>query len=375
MSTSATTTAPTSGGIWRYYRFATYAALAVYGLVAVYAGMTHNWGAMLTVALLAVVEISLSFDNAIVNAQYVERLSPVWRVRFLRYGILIAVVGMRLLFPIIIVSLSALISPTRVVAMALTDPRAYAASLEGAHTTLVVFGGIYLWQLFLNFFLNGEDKDATWLVWLEEPLEWIGNRTKRIELIVSTVALITVGILGRVWSNHLATVLIAGGTSILLFQAVGYLGGKLEGESEEDESGAPSAKAQLRNLTGRAALFTFFFLELQDAMFSFDGVLGGFAFTLLIVLIMAGLGIGALFVRSMTIHLVDTGALAKFRYLGNGAFWAIGVLPFSMWFGFPDYLTGGISIALIILALLHSGVANQRDGLGFFSATGEPSVA
>jgi hypothetical protein len=356
--------------VWRYYRFATLAALVVYGLVAVYAAAIHDFGALAIVALLAVVEISLSFDNALVNSIYVQRLSPEWQVRFLRYGILIAVVGMRLLFPIIVVSLSNLVNPVHVVVTAFTNERAYAASLQGGHIPLVVFGGVYLLQIFLNFFL-GAEKDVTWLVWLERPLERVGKMTEAIELIVSGTAAVAVGILAAVWSAHAVSVVVAGASSIALFQLIGYAGSKLEGESEEKEAGTQSTKTQLRNLTGRAAAFTFLYLELQDAMFSFDGVLGAFAFTLLMVLVMAGLGIGALFVRSMTIHLVDTGALAKLRYLGNGAFWAIGFLPFSMWFGFPAYVTGGVSVLLILAAVGHSGLANRSEGLGFFSATGE----
>jgi hypothetical protein len=346
----------------------------VYGLTAIYAAAIHDWGAMGIVLLLAVLEISLSFDNAIVNSIYVQRLSPEWQVRFLRYGIWIAVVGMRFLFPIVVVSLSNLINPVHVVVTAFTDERAYAASLERGHVPLVVFGGIYLLQIFLNFFL-GEEKDVTWLVWLERPLERVGSATERIELIVSGAAAVTVAVLAAVWSARVVSVVVAGASSIALFQAVGYIGGKLEGAGEEgggeDGSAASRPKAEIRNLTGRAAAFTFLYLELQDAMFSFDGVLGAFALTVLMVLIMAGLGIGALYVRSMTIHLVETGALAKFRYLGNGAFWAIGVLPFAMWFGFPDYVTGGVSALLILAAVAHSGVANQREGAGFFSSTGE----
>jgi hypothetical protein len=357
----------TRKSLWRYYRFATLAALTVYGLVAVYAGATRNWGAMAIVGLLAVLEIALSFDNALVNSIYVQRLSPEWQVRFLRYGILVAVLGMRLLFPIAVVSLTGLTNPVHVVVTAFSDPHAYAASLRAVHIPLVVFGGIYLLQIFLNYFLDAEEKDATWLVWLERPLERIGSMTERTALIVSGAAAVAIGILAAAWSRHAVSVVVAGASSIALFQLVGYLGGKLAGEA----GGAGEAGASLRDLTGRAAVFTFLYLELQDSMFSFDGVLGAFAFTLLVVLIMAGLGIGALYVRSMTIHLVESGALQKLRYLGNGAFWAIGILPFSMWFGFPDYVTGGLSVLLILAAVGHSGVANQRDGLDFFSATGE----
>jgi len=354
--------------VWRYYRFATIAAAFVLGLVAVYSVLTGNMQALLIVALLAVLEVSLSFDNALVNATYVGRLSSEWQQRFLRWGILIAVVGMRLLFPIAVVSLSGLISPLRVVVMAFTDPHAYANHLQHAHVPLVVFGGVYLLQIFLTFMLNAEEKEATWLKWLEKPLERIGEKSGKPALIVFAGASITVAVLSAAWSNHLTAVLIAGVSSIILYQTVSWIGGKFDEDEDGDAEDDSNTGKALTNLTGKAAFFTFCYLELQDAMFSFDGVMGAFAFTLIVALIMAGLCIGALYVRSMTIHLVDTGALAEFPYLGNGAFWAIGALPFAMWFGFPDLVTGGISVFLIGAALLHSVYDKRR---GVFDATGK----
>jgi hypothetical protein len=354
MSDSQDTNHRTS--VWSYYRFAVLATLVIYGAVAVYAVLSKNWDWLYIVPLLAVVEVTLSFDNAVVNAKYVQRLSPRWQKRFLLWGILIAVVGMRLLFPIIVVTATALMNPIHVVELAFTDPRAYADALESAHVPLVVFGGIYLFQIFLTFVLDHK-KEINWLTWAEKPFEWFGKRVSNLNYVVVPVSFLIVGTLPLVWPNHWLAVLISGCSAIVLYQAVSFAGDLIEGDNDG------VVDRSIRNQTGRAAVFTFMYLELQDAMFSFDGVLGAFAFTVLIVLIMAGLGIGALYVRSMTIHLVETEALAKFPYLGNGAFWAIGFLPFAMWFRFPEYITGGVAFLLITAAFLHSVYDNHRKAV------------
>ena len=70
------------------------------------------------------------------------------------------------------------------------------------------------------------------------------------------------------------------------------------------------------------------YLEVLDASFSIDGVIGAFAFTLSVPLILIGNGIGAFVVREVTIRGIDT--IEKFAYLKNGAMYSIGVLGFFM---------------------------------------------
>ena len=350
--------------MWKqYYRFATFGSATVYALVAVYAVATGNYGALGIVALLAVLEVSLSFDNAIANARYVVRLNQQWQERFLTWGIFIAVFGMRLLFPVLVVSATAGANPLEVTKIAITDPKAYAVGFEHAHVPLVVFGGIYLLQIFINYMANKAEKEATWLP-IERVFEFAGSKVNPRLLAFFAAVLAVVCLANFQWPDHKVTVYLWGAGSIALFQLVAWIGDKLGGDEDDDEedkgdeaeagTATGSKSNQLLNLSGRAAAMVFLYLELQDAMFSFDGIMGAFAFTLLVVLILAGNGIGALFVRSMTIQLVRTNSLAEFPFLGGGAYFAIGILPFAMWFELPDFLIGGVTVLLIAAAVVHS---------------------
>ena len=124
-------------------------------------------------AILIVLEVSVSFDNAVVNATVLARMSPFWQKIFLTVGVLIAVFGMRLVFPLLIVGITAHLSPTEAVQLALeraacTSPGTYAYLLHEAHPAIAAFGGMFLLMLFLDFIF--EEREITWLTWLERPL-------------------------------------------------------------------------------------------------------------------------------------------------------------------------------------------------------------
>ena len=103
-------------------------------------------------SILAVLEVSLSFDNAVVNAVKLEKMSLKWRQRFLTWGIAIAVFGMRFLFPILVVSIFSKLSMIEVANIALHDANKYAGYLHATHAPIVTFGGLFLIMLFLNYF-------------------------------------------------------------------------------------------------------------------------------------------------------------------------------------------------------------------------------
>ena len=111
--------------------------------------------------------------------------------------------------------------------------------------------------------------------------------------------------------------------------------------------------------TFSSGLLGFCYLEVLDATFSLDGVLGAFAITQDILIIFAGLGIGALYVRSMTIYLVRHQVLAKFKYLEHGAHYAIGFLAIMLFikiFGhIPEWIIATGSIGIVILSVLPRG--------------------
>ena len=107
------------------------------------------------------------------------------------------------------------------------------------------------------------------------------------------------------------------------------------------------------------------YLEVLDASFSLDGVIGAFAITNEIVLIIAGLGAGAVWVRSLTVYLMRSGALAKYRYLEHGAHWAILALGVIMLIKLyhvepPEWFTGSLGLIVISVAILSSVLESRR---------------
>lgn len=111
-------------------------------------------------------------------------------------------------------------------------------------------------------------------------------------------------------------------------------------------------------------LISFIYLELIDASFSLDGVLGAFALSKDIIIISIGLAIGAMFVRSLTIMLVEKKTLAQFIYLEAGAHWAIGALSILMLVSavreVPEVLTGLIGLLFIVGAFISSIMHNKK---------------
>lgn len=306
-----------------------------------------GWRALLIATLLSVMEVSLSFDNAVVNATVLRRMSPVWQRRFLTWGILIAVFGMRLVFPVVIVAVAAGLGVVEVTRMALTEPVEYARHLKEAHIPIAAFGGIFLLLVFLDFVFD-EAKDVHWLVWIERRLSAIG----RLEAVAVGVALGALLVAQFFLPEHeRLTAMVAGVTGAITFVVVKGLAGVAGGADLADGAVARSGAA------------AFLYLEVLDASFSLDGVIGAFAMTTDVVVIMIGLAIGALFVRTLTVQMVERGTLENYRYLEHGAHWGIGALAVimivSMRVEVPELVTGLIGVSLIGLSLL-SSIAYRR---------------
>jgi hypothetical protein len=123
----------------------------------------------------------------------------------------------------------------------------------------------------------------------------------------------------------------------------------------------PSETAEI----SRHGLMGFMYLEILDASFSFDGVIGAFAISSNIFIIMIGLAIGAMFVRSLTVYFVVHKTLAKFVYLEHGAHYAIGFLALVMFlkviYHVPEWITGTIGISLIAASFFHSIYENRKN--------------
>ena len=322
--------------------------------IAAWWGYSHGgMGGMITTlsitAILAVMEISLSFDNAVVNASVLKGWDEFWKKIFLTVGILIAVFGMRLVFPIVIVAVTADLGMMQVIDLALNNPQEYSARLMAHHAEISAFGGIFLLLVFLNFIFD--DKDVHWFDWLESRLVKLGKVDAMSVFVALIVLMIAVS-----WASaeQSSAVLIAGVWGILVYLGVQVVSGMLEGDLEEDLENEGSGAAATSAIM-KGGIIGFLYLEILDASFSFDGVIGAFAITNDVIVIMLVLAIGAMFVRSMTIFLVDKGTLDEFIYLEHGAHYAIGALAIimllSVKFHVPEIITGLIGIAFIGFAL------------------------
>ncbi|MCX5382686.1 DUF475 domain-containing protein [Streptomyces sp. NBC_00083] len=337
-----------------------------------------GWTALGVVAILAVLEISLSFDNAVVNAGILKKMNAFWQKIFLTVGVLIAVFGMRLLFPVVIVAISAKIGPIDAVDLALNDADRYQQLVTDAHPSIAAFGGMFLFMIFLDFIF--EDRDIKWLAWLERPLAKLG----KIDMLSVCIALIALLVASMTVATHAhqhggghvdkaQTVLISGIAGLITYLVVGGLSGYFENRLEEDEEREHEQEEEARRtgskvsavaMAGKAAFFMFLYLEVLDASFSFDGVIGAFAITNDIVLMALGLGIGAMYVRSLTVYLVRQGTLDDYVYLEHGAHYAIGalavILLVTIQYEINDVITGLVGVVLIAWSFLSSVRRNRR---------------
>ena len=310
--------------------------------------------AVLSVAILCVLEISLSFDNAVLNASKLKDMDEKWKQWFVRWGMIIAIFGMRLVLPILIVSVLGRINPYEAVKMGLTDPKQYSKVLSSSHHLIAAFGGGFLLMVALGFYL-GEDKDSHWIKWIEEPLSKLG----KFGIIgQSIVTLLTIfGISFSTDGHEQLMFNISGVCGVVLFLAIHFLQEYLEGRDEK-----------LASVTGAAVksgIAGALYLEILDASLSFDGLIAAFAISDMFLVIMLGLGVGAFFVRSMTLHLLDSGHLAELRYLEHGAFSAIFILAALMLANFvvnvPEWVTGLLGVVLLGIAVLHSVYLNKKE--------------
>ncbi|AXQ69831.1 membrane protein [Caulobacter phage CcrSC] len=307
----------------------------------------------ITVAVLAILEVSLSFDNAVVNAHVLENWDEKWRKIFLTWGILIAVFGMRLLFPIAIVSVAAHMSPVDATVMALTDPAKYAATLTGVHYMVAAFGGVFLLKVGLTHFLDKE-KDHHWLGPIERFLSKIGMLDSAEIMIVLIAVLALAGILP---AEERYGYIFAGALGLVTYLATKAVGTLATGGGD------------VADKVIKAGIGGFIYLEVLDASFSFDGVIGAFALTNNIVWITVGLFVGAFAVRELTLLAVDRGTLQAYPHLEHGAFWAIialgGLMLISPVFEVPEWITGLLGAIIIGAAFITSLIENkkQADGL------------
>ncbi len=345
--------------MFRFYKGSILFTVVCLALAALYGWQLHGtvsgmMSLLWIVFVLSILEISLSFDNAVVNATVLQEMDAVWQRRFLTWGMLIAVFGMRIVFPLAIVAIAAGLGPVEAVQLSLNNPREYEAIVSSAHVGIAGFGGAFLAMVGLSFFFDS-DKEVHWIKGLES---WLSKYSSIKALEIALLLLVIYGISLLLEPAEAMTFLVAGMLGLVSFIAVEAIGTIMEmREAAHRAAGA----------VVRSGLGGFLYLNVLDASFSFDGVIGAFALSNNMVVIALGLSIGAMFVRSMTIMLVQKGTLAEYRFLEHGAFWAIialgGIMLASAKFHIPEAITGLIGAAMIGLSLWWSVRWNRRHGV------------
>lgn len=325
-----------------------------YGLY-LFGNFPQALGVVFIMVVLGVLEVSLSIDNAIVNAKVLQGMDEVWRQRFVTWGMLFAVGIMRLVFPILIVSLAGNIGMIEAVQLAISDQTKYSEVLSSAHILIAGFGGAFLLLVALDYFFDAE-KDIHWVHFLESKLTKFGARK-------STSIVVTIGILYYFYtilpSHEALSFFMSGILGIIIHELVKFLGDLMESENSED--------IDLTGVVAKNGLASFLYLEVLDASFSMDSCIGALVISTDIFIIAGGLAIGALAVRSMTLQLVANGTLNEYKYLEHGAFYAILTLAIIMFMStlihIPEVVTGILSVSFIVAAVYHSVIINKRESL------------
>lgn len=357
--------------MFKYFKFAILAAFVVYASMFGYIGLTVGVAAAFAMVYLSmtlsVVEVAVSFDNAVVNATHLHRMNAFWRKMFLTLGILVAVVGMRFYLPLQIVSIIGDISLSESLSMAINEGDKFATLIKESADSVHGFGGAFLLMVALAFFVDHE-KDEHWIPAIEKPLQWLGKLSVilRLDAVKAVEAAITLGLAAIVWkvtqSEKFFFAAVAGVGVFYVIDIVKVLIEKLD------------ERLQTSNAKWIAGgLGTFIYLEILDASFSFDGVIAAFAISNNLFVIAAGLGVGAMFVRSMTMMLDETGTLKTFRFMENGAFIAILILAVTMFvnlfYHLPEWFVAVTSVLSIGGATYHSWLLDKKEAAQAPAAT------
>ena len=326
----------------KYFKEASLVSLLAIVLIATLGYLEGGVDRMLDYAFLAgvlgILEISLSVDNAVVNAKTLATMDALWRRRFIVWGIPVAVIGMRMIFPVLIVSAVGQLNPIDAVYLAFDDPNTYNRILHGSQYYLSGFGGTFLLLISLKYFID-EEKDSHWIGFIEKPLAAMGFLGITAGLALA-IALIFTTVIGGLYGSELLIGSVGGFIAFTAVEAISEVTGSLAGS------------------TAKAGIGGFIYLEVLDSSFSFDGVMGALALTTNIIVIAVGLGIGAMFVRSMTVMLVEEGTLTEYCYLEHGAFYAILFLAVVMFVKLfipvPELVTGLTGVVILALAIWSS---------------------
>ena len=257
---------------------------------------------------LVVFEVVNSVDNAVVNATVLKTMSVLWRKRFLFIGIFTSVFLVRFLLPLAIVGISVPNISLQEMFLAFSGQSDVAArAIEIQKPVILAFGGVFLLFLYLHWlFLEKKEPLFIERFLKEKHGVWF--------FAIASVLLVLIMYLARANSTMMLAAAIGSATFFIVYG--------LKETAEKNEAHLLAGGNGLSNLS------KFVYLEVLDTTFSFDGVVGAFAFTINLLLILIGLGIGAIVVRELTIKGIDS--ISKYKYLKNGALTSIGFLGIFM---------------------------------------------
>ena len=300
------------------------------------------------ILVLAALEVSLSFDNAVVNAKQLEKMSDIWKKRFLTWGIAIAVFGMRFFIPLALVSLLGGLSLIESLLLAFNNPHKYKEILESSHVLIAAFGGSFLLAVALNFFIDRE-KEHHWFHSIEARLQKLGSMNSIVLISSLAIGIVLQSVLPLQDRLSFITWYIYG---LLTYEAIGVLHKLISPRDSEQEA------VTLQSTVVKQGFIGFLYLEVLDISFSLDSLIGSLALSSDIVIIMLGLGIGSFFVRSLTIYLLEKKVLSQFKYLEHGAFYSIfslsAILLLGLFIHIPELVTGLLAISMIGVAVYSS---------------------
>ena len=293
---------------------------------------------VLIVVGLCVFEVVSSIDNAVINAEVLGTMSKKAQKWFLFYGILFAVFVVRGLLPWIIVwATNADLGPIGALTATFSNDPHVIASIEKSTPILMLAGGIFLLFLFLHW-LFVEDKE-------------FGLKGEKFFLkhgawfyAIVSIVLVVIVALSLKHDPYLALAAVIGSSAFFITDG-------FKRNAEENES------KLLHGASGLSDISKILYLEIIDTTFSIDGVLGAFAFTMSVPLIILGNGLGAFVVRQLTMGNIET--IKKYVFLKNGAMYSIFVLGLVMVLeGFhveiPTFVSPVTTIVIILIFFVKS---------------------
>ncbi|MDO8336465.1 MAG: DUF475 domain-containing protein [Candidatus Saccharibacteria bacterium] len=335
----------------KYYWLVSIITIAIWLLV----GWRLGTEALTLCVILTLLEITFSADNAVVNSRVLVTLSPFWQKMFMTVGIILAVFVVRFILPIVIVMVGAELSFDKTFDLALNHPEAYKLELDKAAPVINAFGAMFLFLVALDFFIDPKKK-ISWLV-VEKYLVSFAKKIPHAGLLIGFgILVVTVFTLSSEVRLQVSAAMFA---AILLYSGLKFINHLMEKHEKN---------SKLTHKVGMAAFLAFVYLQILDASFSLDGVIGAFALTDNIIIIMAGLGAGAIWVREMTLHMVHTNALVRYRYLEHGAHWAIFVLGLIMLLKLvhiepPEVFVGVVGLVFVAASLYSSYKSHRQEVL------------